>query len=184
MIHHLLTTCFAIALLACNSLDAGVYGTLEFGDSRDTVTRKLDKSELVTSSLNKTFFGRTGINGIFKCKNKLAGLNYHLYFGWTNTGKLKEITLRSEEISKSQYQTTLLESWKKANALLTQAYQAPAQDGKYPTQADFQGRDILISHIWHKGSDQSILMGPGIIKNKCFLAIRFVDHRIEPIRTP
>ncbi|MGB0775692.1 MAG: hypothetical protein ACPGUY_07585, partial [Akkermansiaceae bacterium] len=61
------------------SISAGVYGSLEFGDSRETVTRKLQKSPLVKQTLDSTFIARTGLNGVFTCKNKLAGQTYTLY---------------------------------------------------------------------------------------------------------
>jgi hypothetical protein len=184
MIKCFLFSFFGIALLSSNSTHAGVYGPLEFGDDRDTVARKLGKCELVTRTVPSTLLARTGLNGVFKCKHQLAGLTCHLYFGWNDAGELNEITLRSNEIDAAHYNTHLQQAWKKAHTLFTQTYHAPAQNAKYPTKTDFKGRDILISHIWHKGTHQSILMGPGIAKNKCFLVIRFVNHHVKPIRTP
>ncbi|MBK1832335.1 hypothetical protein JIN77_16470 [Verrucomicrobiaceae bacterium R5-34] len=165
-------------------LQAGVYGSLEFGDSRETVTKKLQSSELVEQKLDSTFFGRTGLNGVFKCKAQLAGLSYHLYFGWDDNGGLNEVTLRSAEVPMSEYGSSIKNAWSEADTLFTRVYNAPAQNAGYPSQSDFKNSDILISHIWHKGSGESILMGPGISKGKCFLAIRFVNRRIQPVRTP
>lgn len=173
-----------VYLLSAILSSAGVYDTLEFGDDRETVTRKLGASKMVEQTIDSTFFGRTGLNGVFKCKTKLAGLTYHLFFDWNETGGLKEITLRSNTIDKAQYNTGLQNAWKEASTLFTQVYQIPAQDAKYPQPADFKGHDILISHIWHKGKKQSVLLGPGIIKEKCFLAIRFVNQHVEPVRIP
>lgn len=163
---------------------AGVYGSLEFGDSRDTVMRKLRSSKLVEQTVGDTFLGRTGLNGVFKCKNKLAGLTYHLYFQWSDTGGLKEITLRSQDLDANQYGTTLKNAWTEANKLFTQVYNKPVQDAKYPQKTDFNQHPILITHIWHKGSRQSILIGPGIENNRSFLAIRFINQKIEPVRIP
>lgn len=184
MIKCLLFAFLGIALLSSNSTHAGIYGPLEFGDNRSTVTRKLQQCDLVTQTVPSTFLARTGLNGIFKCKNQLAGLIFSLYFGWNDAGGLNEITLRSDEIDHSQYHTGLQQAWHKANTLFTNTYQAPAQNAKYPSKTDFKGRDILISHIWHKGTTQSILMGPGISKDKCFLTIRFVDRHVKPVRIP
>lgn len=175
----------ALILIATASLcQAGVYGSLEFGDSRETVTKKLKVSELVEQTLDSTFFGRTGLNGVFKCKAKLAGLTYHLYFGWSENGGLNEITLRSNGIPLSEYNNSLKDAWSEANSLFTKVYNKPAQNAKYPTQQDFKENDIMISHVWYKGSSQSILIGPGIKKGKCFLAIRFVNERVKIVRTP
>lgn len=176
-----------ILLLSSLLTHAGVYGDLKFGDSRETVTRKLKTSPLVEQTIDSTFMGRMGLNGVFKCKAKLAGLTYHLHFDWTPQGGLSEITLRSEEIDASLYHTTLRNAWQQASTLLTRAYNDPAQDGQYPAKSDFKKHSIMASHIWHRGKKQSILMGPGLIKGKkekCFLIIRYLSQYIEPIRTP
>ncbi|MCP5536490.1 MAG: hypothetical protein H7A51_09700 [Akkermansiaceae bacterium] len=157
---------------------AGVYGDLEFGDSRETVTRKMSASQLVEQTIDSTFFGRTGLNGVFKCKAKLAGLSYHLYFGWNEDGGLNEVTLRSSELSMEEYGRGLRRAWGEAEALFSQVYQKPSQKADYPDQKAFTKHNILISHVWHRGENQSILMGPGIDKGKCFLAIRYVNQRI------
>lgn len=175
---------FALFFLITPLSYAGVYDTLEFGDTRGEVTKKLQASSMVEQQLDSAFFGRTGLNGVFKCKAKLAGLTYRLYFDWTEAGGLREVTLRSDSISKHNFNSGLKESWTQANKLFTQVYGNPVQGAKYPQQSDFKGHDILMTHIWHKGSSQSMLIGPGLDKGKCFLAIRFVNKRIKPIRTP
>ena len=180
MIRSILSLFFLTSTLC----QAGVYGTLEFGDSRETVTKKLKKSSMVEQKLDSAFFGRTGLNGVFKCKAKLANLTYHLYFDWDHNGGLREITLRSERLAENKYGSGLNDAWQKANKLFTQVYGLPAQDAKYPSKSDFKGHDILITHLWHKGPYQSILIGPGINKGQCFLTIRFVNEHIKPVRVP
>ena len=69
-------------LLLISASQAGVYGELEFGDSRETVTKKLSQSPLVEQTIDNTYTARTGLNGIFKCKGKISGLVCHLYFNW------------------------------------------------------------------------------------------------------
>lgn len=174
---------FLLLLLPCVS-DAGVYGTLEFGDDRETVTRKLQASPLVEATVDNTFFGRTGLNGIFKCKNKLAGLTYRLYFEWSETGGLSEITLRSQEMTESQYDSTLKTAWAEANKLFTQVYAQPVQSAAYPAKSAFKTYPILITHMWHKDANQSILIGPGLDKKRSFLTIRFVNKKLPVTRTP
>lgn len=163
---------------------AGVYDTLLFGDSRETVVKKLQASNMVEQTLDSTYLARTGLNGVFKCKAKLAGLTYHLYFGWNEHGGLNEITLRSGGLPLASYSTALRKAWDEANALFTRVYGEPTQDGDYPDKADFGQSPILVSHVWHKGEKQSILIGPGIKGGKCFLVIRFVNRRVEPVRVP
>jgi len=167
-------------LLGSLAVHAGVYATLEFGDDRQTVTRKLQASSLVEQTIDNTFLARTGLNGIFKCKNKLAGLNYRLFFNWTEEGGLKEITLQSDELDAEEYHTTLKQAWQQARNLFTQVYNTPAQESKFPAKSAFKKHNVLISLVWHKGDKQSILVGPGFSKKgKCFLVIRFVNEHLE-----
>lgn len=162
----------------------GVYGNLEFGDDRDTVTEKLQKSSLVDQTIDTTLIARTGLNGVFKCKAKLAGLTYQLYFDWDENGGLKEITLRSENIEKAKYSSTLYKAWAAAAKLFTQVYGEPAQNAGFPDKLDAAKHGIMMSHIWHKGDKQSILMGSAVKEEQCFLAIRFLNQHIEPVRIP
>ncbi len=163
---------------------AGVYGDLEFGDDRNTVTKKLQQSKLVEQTINTSLISRTGLNGIFKCKTPLAGLSYHLFFDWNENGGLREITLRSEDINKSTYSSTLYKAWNEAGQLFSRVYGAPAQNAGFPDRHDVSQHGMMMSHIWHRDDDQSVLLGAGIEKDQCFLAIRFINQRIEPVRIP
>jgi hypothetical protein len=173
---------FHLLLLTALPSLAGVYGNLEFGDNRATVTRKLKSSNLVDQTMTSTLMGRTGLNGIFKCKAKLAGLTYRLYFDWNDRGELREITLRSELLDQHQYSTNLYKAWQEASELFTQAYNAPAQHTQFPDKKTLSEGNMLMSHVWHKGNSQSIMMGPGTDNGKYFLAIRFLNRLIEPVR--
>lgn len=134
---------------------------------------------MVSTTANETFFGRLGLNGVFKCNAKLAGLTYHLYFDWDDNGGLKEVTLRSEDMPDSQYGSKLYSTWQEAKQLLTQAYNPPAQSADYPNKSDFKGSPILISTLWKRGTNNSVLLGTGREKGKCFLCIRFTNEKIE-----
>jgi len=158
---------------------AGVYGDLEFGDNRETVTRKLRKSPLVNQTIDDTFTGRTGLNGIFQCKAKLAGLICHLYFNWDGQGGLNEITLRTQALETDQYDKALRQAWKDSEALFSQVYGPPTQKSGYPALKSFQQHKMLISHVWQQDGNQSILMGTGTDKGKCFLFIRFAHQNIS-----
>ena len=174
-----------LLLLAISSpTQAGVYGDLEFGDTRDTVTRKLSNSPLVSQTVDQTFIGRTGLNGIYQCKAKLAGLTCHLYFNWDQRGGLNEITLRSEELDIREYEQRLRQAWDEAGSLFSGVYQKPTQQAPYPAKGSFQHGNLMITHVWQREGDESILMGTGIDKDKCFLFIRFANQRIELQKTP
>jgi hypothetical protein len=38
---------------------------------------------------------------------------------------------------------------------------------------------MMISHVWGNKGKETILMGTGIDKNKCFLFIRYVRAQVE-----
>ena len=144
---------FLCSLLLISVSQAGVYGDLEFGDSRETVTRKLRNSALVTQTIDNTFVGRTGLNGIYQCKAKLAGLTCLLFFNWDENGGLNEITLRSDGLSLDQYDGELLRASNEAAqklyanfgfkgaAVRREYYDSPVEDAVMMTleQGAFEG---------------------------------------------
>lgn len=181
MMHRIL---ISLSLLLSTFASAGVYGDLEFGDDRETVTRKLRNSALVAQTIDNTFIGRTGLNGIFKCKAKLAGLTCHLFFNWDENGGLNEITLRSDGLSLDQYDGELARASNEAESLFSKAYAAPIQKTPFPPKEAFQQHKLLVTHVWRQVENTSILMGPGIDKGKCFLFIRFTNERIDLKASP
>ena len=171
-----------ILVIAKPLATAGIYGDLEFGDSRQTVTQKLRKSSLVTLSVDEAFLGRTGLNGVFKCKARLAGLDYHLYFNWSENDGLNEITLRSNELDMACYRAELHRAWQEADALFARVYGAATQKAPYPASNTFGENSMLITHVWQQPG-HSILLGTGVNKGKCFMFIRFVNQRITLQKT-
>lgn len=176
-IKHIILT---LLLLTALPSIAGVYADLEFGDSRADVQRKLQSCDMVEQTMEDTFISRVGLNGLFKCKAKLAGLTYHLYFKWNDRGQLSEITLRSNKLARADYKTSLYRAWKEAGALLTQVYETPVQNAGYPEKNILAESGIMMSHLWHKGKKESIMMGTGLEQAEYFLAIRFVDRHVKP----
>lgn len=170
---------FLSCLLLISASQAGVYGELEFGDSRETVTKKLSQSPLVEQTIDNTYTARTGLNGIFKCKGKISELTFHLYFNWDEQGGLDEITLRSEGLDVDLYKTRLRRAWSDAESLFSQVYQAPAQQATYPSLNSFKEHKMMISHVWENKGKETILMGTGIDKNQCFLFIRYDKAHVE-----
>lgn len=160
-------------------IHAGIYGDLEFGDNRETVTNKLKQSPLVEQTIDDTFIARTGLNGIFRCKAKISGLTCNLYFNWDDQGGLNEITLRSESLKPEEYQTTLRRAWLEAESLFSKAYQLPTQKASYPSETAFDEHQMMISHVWKNPGGKTILMGTGMEKKGCFLFIRYASQDIE-----
>ena len=162
---------------------AGVYGELEYGDNRETVTQKLRKSPLVSLGVDEAFLGRTGLNGIFKCKSRLAGLDYHLYFNWNANGGLNEITLRSNELDMARYRDELRQAWQEAELLFERVYGAATQKAPYPDLTALVENSMLITHVWQQQPNECILLGTGRHKGKCFMFIRFANERVALKKT-
>ncbi len=162
-------------ILLYSPILAGVYGDLEFGDSRELVTKKLGQSVLIEQTIDETYNARTGLNGIYKCKSKIAGLACWLYFNWDEQGGLNEITLRSESLDSNLYETELKNAWRESSALFSRVYQKPKQQAPYPPLSSFKDHQMMISHVWENNDKTNILIGTGMVKNQCFLFIRFIS---------
>ena len=108
---------------------AAVFDQLVFGQSRAQVLAKLKTSKFVELTVDETFLGRTGLNGVFRTRKKIGGLDASLYFDWTDAGELKELTLQTEALPASAYRTQIEPSWKKFIELLTTLYDDPVQKG-------------------------------------------------------
>lgn len=168
-----------ISALLISASHAGVYGDLEFGDSRETVTKKLRQSPLVEQTVDDVFTARTGLNGIYKCKARISGLTCHLYFNWDEQGGLDEITLRSEGLALGTYSKQLRQAWLDAERLFSEVYSAPVQKAPYPALDAFQNHKMMISHIWDNPGKGSILMGTGVDADRCFLFVRFASREMK-----
>ena len=173
--------CFLAWLLFSSSIHAGVYGELEFGDNRQTVTQKLGKSQLVEQTVDNTYTARTGLNGIYRCKNDISGLACRLYFNWDEQGGLNEITLRSDSLSEDLYKTELKRAWADAGALFSRIYNEPKQQAPYPPLSSFKEHKMMITHVWENTDTATILVGTGMDKNQCFLFIRFISTKTNLI---
>ena len=95
------------------------FDTLEFGDTRKEVIEKLGKSQLVESTVPEVMLARVGLNGSFRTKQTIGGLHCHLYFDWNDSGKLKEVTLRTKPKSGDSYSSLLQSNWGELIKLLT-----------------------------------------------------------------
>ena len=104
---------------------AALFDTLKFGDKRETVTAKLKASKMVEANLDSTFFGRTGINGIYRTVQPIGGLDCYLFFDWDEADLLKEITLRTED---KVVFCRLYEDLKDADAAYAMAFQSLSEN--------------------------------------------------------
>lgn len=170
--------------LFVSSSHAGVYGDLEFGDSREAVTKKLGQSPLVEQIIDDVFTARTGLNGIYKCKAKISGLTCHLYFNWDEHGGLNEITLRSEGLALDTYPKELRQAWLDAERIFSEVYGGPSEKAPYPPVSAFKTHKMMISRVWNNPGNGSILMGTGVDRGQCFLFVRFASNGTQLAPAP
>ena len=168
-------------LLSVLTLNAGVYEDLEYGDTKQEVTDKLMACNRVENTVPKTMFGRVGLNGTFRIKKALNGVNFSIFFDWNEHDKLKEISLRSDAIDQEKYSSTLRELFKKANRLITEIYGPAIMANPMPKNTQIGDGTILNSHLWHIG-EGTLLMGIAKEHGNLHLSISFLEKRIEPIR--
>lgn len=161
-----------------------VFDTLKFGDSRETVTEKLQASKMVEADLNGTFFGRTGLNGIYKTKHPIGGIHCFLFFDWEEDGGLKEITLQTEGKTAGDYDSALKPCWEQLVALIGPIHGKALQDAGYPPSDKLGDGQMLASHLWDIESGGTVMLGTCRQGDGYQVAVRFTKEKIPVNRTP
>lgn len=174
-------TILTSALLISNTTADGLIGGVQFGDSESTVIDKLKQSPLVKTELDKSLFGRVGLNGSFETANTLRGMKFKLFFDWNYTAndkKLTQITYRSVSLPLSSYNSRLKEAWTHAQNLLTTMYGKPSNAGEYPSLGKLPDGGIMYSHAW-KTNDGYVYLGIGKQNAKLNLSIGFHKNSLK-----
>ncbi len=147
---------------------------LEFGDSRSQVTKKLSKSRDVTSTIPPAMISRVGLNGAFKTKKSLKGLQFSLYFGWEDDS-LTSVTYRSTPTSGA----ALKQAWTYSVNLLSAIHGKTDNAGDFPKPATIKNGGIFYSHEW-KTADGYLYLGIAKKEGKKHLAITFSHTQLTP----
>jgi hypothetical protein len=153
-----------------------VYDTLVFGDNRDTVTKKLFASKLVSSTVSSTHIGRTGLNNVFNTREKIAGLTCSLTFNWSESGELIEVTLQSENKGSGEYSSTLKSCWQEFEQILISIYGLPKNSGAMPKISELEDDKMLASHLWCLEQGGSILLGSSKMDGSYQVVVRFTKQ--------
>jgi hypothetical protein len=170
--------------LANSPVQSAVFDTLAFGDSRETALAKLKASKFVEMAADETFVGRSGLNGIFRTRQKIGNLTTTLYFDWTESGKLKEISLQTDLLPAAVYQSALEPSWKEFAELLETLHGKPLQNGSFPPLATLADGSFSPSHLWKIESGGSALLGTARDGAKYQVVVRFTEKKIQPVEIP
>ncbi len=161
-----------------------VFDTLKFGDDRETVSAKLDASKIVETGVEGIFQGRTGLNGIYRTKHKIGGLFCYLFFDWTESGKLKEVTLQTENKMSGEYDGILKPCWEECVPLITSIHGNPSQRAAIPSAASLEDGQMLASHLWKLDHGGTVMLGTARLGRGYQVVVRFTKERIEVQRVP
>ena len=159
-----------------------VFDTLEFGDSRSEVETKLKESKMVGTGIAGTFFGRTGLNGVYHTNAKIGGLHCYLFFDWNDSGKLKEITLQTETKKSSQYTKILRPCWNELIGLVSPIHGKPMQEMKIASPDLLSEGQMLATHLWKIETGGTVMLGTSKLNNGYQVVVRFTQEDIKPIK--
>ncbi len=163
---------------------AAVFDTLLLGDDRETVTKKLKASKVVELTTDETFLGRSGLNGVYFTREAIGKVKASLYFDWSSEDKLKELTLQTELLPGSEYESELKPTWEAFVELLSALYGKPVQKGPLPNKAALTDGMFFPSHLWALHGDNSALLGTACTGNQYQLVVRFTRKTIKPVEIP
>lgn len=179
-----MTMKFFLSLIAIYKLSiipecygSNLVGDVNYGETRDTVSKKLSNSPLLASGVDASLQARTGLNGVFTTTRYLAGLKFSLYFGWSDSDRLSEITYRSQPIQASEYDQQVKISWQYAINVLSGIYGRASNAGEYPKKNLISKGQIQYSHEW-KTNKGFIYLGVGKEVRDYSINITFQESRL------
>ena len=163
---------------------AAFFEDLTFLDTRETTLAKLKASKLVEMTTDETFIGRSGLNGIFRTRQKIGNLNALLFFDWSEAGNLKELTLQTDSLPEAAYKSELEPSWRSLISLLDSLYGTPTHKSPLPQASTIVNGSFSPSHLWHLEGGGSVLLGTARDNNKYQLVVRFTQKKIDVVAIP
>lgn len=161
-----------------------VFDKLQFGDDRDTVLTKLKASKFVEMTTDETFIGRSGLNGVFRTKQKVGEMDAMLYFDWTDSNQLKEITLQTEALPASDLAAKLTPCWKQFIELLS-SLQGKAMVGDTALRiSSIPEGAFSPTHLWKLDPIGSAQLGAAREGDKYQVVVRFSKDEVKPVELP
>ncbi len=161
-----------------------VFDNLCFGDSIDTVKKKLKESKAVETTLDDTYLGRTGINGVYRTRQKIGGLHCELFFDWSATETLTEVVLQTQGQPAEAYPSQLKDTWAQLVELMGALHGKPVQAGAYPGIKQVKDDMFLPSHLWKLQSGGSALLGVSMQGGRYLVVVRFTKEKVQPAHFP
>jgi len=161
-----------------------VFDNLCLGDSLEAVKKKLKASKAVETTLDDAFMGRTGLNGIYKTRQKIGGLHCELFFDWTANETLSEIMLQTQGQDAEVYSTQLKETWAQLVELMGALHGKPVQAGGYPGIRQVKDDMFLPSHLWKLQNGGSALLGVSMQGGRYLVVVRFTTEKVQAAAFP
>ena len=161
-----------------------VFDELRFGDKRSEVTEKLKASKLVELNIPDTLLGRTGLNGVFRTRQKIGGLDASLFFDWNDDGGLKEITLQTTAAPAAKFNEQFQPCWEECIKLLTSLHGQPISATTGLELSAIPDGGMLSTHLWKLQETGTAMLGAARDGDQYRVAIRFTRKDIEPVRIP
>ena len=162
--------------------DEAVFDTIKLGDSRDTVEKKLKASKLLEMTINELYLARVGLNGSFRTKQKIGGLQCLLSFTWDGQDRLKELSLDTEAQPVANYDTSLKATWTMLINLMSTLHGKPLQGVDYPNSTTLQNGMTLNTHVWELKPSGTALLGTSKLATGYMVSVRFTQEKIQPVR--
>lgn len=158
-----------------------VFDHLVFGDNRARVLEKLQASKIVESTVEKAFLGRAGLNGVFRTREKVGGLEALLFFDWDDDGGLKEITLHTTPLPDSDLDQRLIPCWKGFIELLDTLQGQPINANNQLDIATLQDGAMSATHLWKLNPSGTAMLGAAREGDLYQIAVRFTTENIKPV---
>jgi len=163
---------------------SAVFDELSFGDNREAVLKKLKASKFVEMTMDETFIGRSGLNGVFRTRQKIGGQFASLYFDWTGDNQLKEITLQTDLLPSTEVSTQIVPCWKSFIGLMNTLYGKPVVEDKELHVSSIQDGALCSTHLWKLEQGGSALLGASKDGAKYQVVVRFTKEEVKPVVVP
>lgn len=155
------------------SLLKSIHETLAFGENTAKVTARLKASKIFECTLHETLLARTGLNGVFRTRQKIFNYQSQLFFSWLDEGGLKDFTLQTDSMPLANAKDQILPCWQSYVGICTELYGKPLSAGTFPDLASIQQDTIIFTHLWESEQTGATLVGVGRTDEGCQIALRF-----------
>lgn len=153
-----------------------IHSTLIFGENITQVAKRLKTSVIFESTLPETFYARTGLNGIFRTKQKIANQHSQLYLGWNDRGGLKDFTLHTDSLPLSTAEKQILSCWQDYIDIITEIHGEPLNENTKLALKSIPEDGIIFTHLWESAKTGTILIGASRDRQGYQIALRFANE--------